>query len=136
MSGATAAMMTGGGPVLSVLPGSYSETNVGAPESVSLRYNSNGSADNIRTLAGTFTAGTWCSPSVYAPGAYTIRCHVTAGTFSSGDTQDVDLALTAARTWTVTQGSAGTKTCTATITIKDGIGNTVATGAITLSATF
>lgn len=136
MGGALAAMLSGPGAVYGVGAGSYSESNVGASESVSIRYNTTGTISIVKTLAGTVTVLNWITPNALASGSYTIRAHATSGTLSSGDAVDTDLALSANRTFTVTQGSAGTKACTFTATLKDFLGNTVATGSVTLSATF
>lgn len=76
----------------------------------------------------------WVTPTSLAPGAYTIRAHVAAGSTPSGSTLDADLALSSQRSWLVTQSGAGTTSSTLDLTLKDGGGNTVASDQLVLEA--
>ena len=78
--------------------------------------------------------GNWVTPTSLAPGAYTIRASVTSsdgGTLTG--TVDSDLALTSNRTWALTPPSASFFTTVLALTLKDGGGNTVASGSATLT---
>lgn len=79
--------------------------------------------------------GNWVTPTSLAPGAYTIRASVASSDGGTlGGAVDTDLALTSNRLWTLEAPSANAFTTTLTLTLKDGGGNTVATGSATLVA--
>lgn len=111
------------------------DSNVGSPSFAATVYKTNGDID-AAVIIGSTKVGQWITPSTGAPGGYYIRADVTSGSIDgSSSATGVDLALSSARSWSVTQTVAGTKTATLTITIKDGPGgNVLATGSITITA--
>lgn len=121
------------GALFHVHTGSVSSSGEGGTITASIQYQSDGDIVSS-TTNGNVTEGLWVTPAALAPGAYTIRVHVDSGTLSAG-TEDTDLALTSNRTWTVSQADVGSSSATLTFTLKDGSGNTVASGQMTLSAT-
>ena len=68
----------------------------------------------------------WGTPTGGTPGTdYEIKCAVNSGTTPSGDSVATWLALTSARTWTLSQTTVGSKTCNLTIEIRDAATQTV-----------
>lgn len=78
--------------------------------------------DGTYTSTGT-AGGNWITPTSLAPGAYTIRASVLAGSTPSGSALDTDLALSTQRSWLITQSGPGSTVCSLQLTIKDGGGN-------------
>jgi hypothetical protein len=94
-------------------------------------------ADIIQTTSGggPSDVGTdWVTPTSLAPGSYTIRASTVSGAAPTGSAVDTDLALSSTRSWSHTQSGAGDTTTVLTITIKDGSGNTLASGDVSLRA--
>jgi hypothetical protein len=101
--------------------------------SAQLNFESDGNISSNTNSFGYAVLDNWVTPTSLAPGAYTIRAHVVSGDTPTG-TLDADLALTSTRTWTISVGVFETKVCVLQMTLKDGGGNTLATGQITLGA--
>jgi hypothetical protein len=135
MSGASAAMMMAASSALySVQAGaSLSGTHIGA-YSVGIQFTTGGDINKVDTV-GTTDLDDWVSPKAFAPGAYTIRAHQVSGTAVSGSALDTDLASSSNREWDLLQVGAGTVSAVLTLTLKDGGGNTLKTGNVTLQAT-
>jgi hypothetical protein len=72
--------------------------------------------------------GDWITPTSLAPGAYTIRFHVNSASVAVSGTVDTDLALSSNRSIAIFDPGAAE----ILMTLKDGDGNTVATGTVTL----
>ena len=111
--------------------GASSGTN---SSSINTTFNTNGTFTTVGENAGTIESGNWVTPTSLAPGSYTIRASLAFGTAPSGDTLDTDHALSSARSWALSQSGVGSKTCELTLTLKDGGGNTVASGTLSLTA--
>ena len=82
---------------------------------------------------GTFESGNWITPTSIAPGAYTIRAHVSSGGVPNGSALDTDVALSTSPGWYVSTVG-GTVLSTLLLTLKDGSGNTVATSTVSIRA--
>ena len=76
--------------------------------------------------------GDWVSPKSAAPGTYECRVTVTSGTLSTG-TAGSWLALTSNREWTVFRNTSGSKACTFTVEIRQGV-TTLASCTVTITA--
>lgn len=116
------------------LPSTVSDVSTGVAAVATLNMNSNGTFSCIGNTLGTTQSGNWVTPTVLAPGTYTIRLHVDSGTSPAGSALDSDLALSSSRSWNLTEAILGTLSSTCTITLKDGGGTTLVTGTVTFTA--
>jgi hypothetical protein len=107
-----------------------------AYSSAEIQYQSDGDIAAITTAFGLEARGWWVEPTSLAPGPYTIRASVIAGSApSAGDALDTDLPLTSTRTWAyISTGSPAVVQGTLQITIKDALGNVLATDDVGLQA--
>jgi hypothetical protein len=123
-----------GGAIFSVDAGAtLSGTHSGA-YSVGIQFAAGGDINKVDTV-GTTDLGDWIAPKALASGSYTIRAHQVSGTAVGGSALDSDLALSSAREWDLLKVGAGSVSAVITLTLKDGFGNTLATGNVTLQAT-
>lgn len=123
------------GALLHVHTDAVSSNGGGGTITASIAYQNDGDIQTD-TTDGSVDVGDWITPKALAPGSYTVRAHVDSGTLAgTSSAVDTDLALTSTRSWGVEQAVVGTATATITVTLKDGSGNTLATGQVTISAT-
>ena len=136
MSGALAAMLLGsGGPAYALPAGGTGDVSSGGTAAVTtIAMNSNGAYSIAGNTLGVLQSGNWVTPTVYAPGSYTIRVHQNSGTAVTGSALDSDLALSSNRSWTLTEAAIGTLTANLTLTLKDGGGNTLKTATFDITA--
>lgn len=135
MTGAVAALLGGGGPRFALPAGGTGDVSSGGISAVTtLAMNSNGTFSIAGNTLGVLQSGNWVAPTVYAPGAYTIRVHQNSGTAVTGSALDADLALSAGRSWVLTEAAIGTLTANLTLTLKDGAGNTLLTATFNITA--
>jgi len=68
----------------------------------------------------------WGAPTGGTPGTdYEIKCILNSGSTPSGDSVGTWLALTSARSWTLSQTTVGSKSCNLTIQIRDAATSTL-----------
>lgn len=96
--------------------------------------NSAGTYSIAGNTLGVLESGNWVTPTLYAPGSYTIRAHLNSGTALTGSSMDTDLALSSNRSWTLTEAAVGTLTSNVTLTLKDAGGNTVKSATFNITA--
>lgn len=133
MGGITGAAANGGA-IFSI--GTNVSENRAVAANAEKKFTSAGAITNTTIGGGAVADGSWILPTALAPGGYTVRATLSAGTApDTGAALGVDLALTADRFWGRSRVGSGTTTSTLLITIKDFAGNTVISGAIVLTAT-
>lgn len=113
------------------------EASPGLGAEANITYFDDGEIEVLLAGSGAIEVGEWITPTNLAPGAYTIRADVAAGSLSYGSTGS-DIAISTSPTWGVARApgaGVGTSSCTLNFTLKDGGGTTLATGTVTLQAT-
>lgn len=121
--------------VYSVIAGATITDNFFGGASAGIVFQTDGDIHATTIIGGSVDSGDWVSPKALAPGAYTIRATYVSGDVpNSGDVLDTDLALTSERAWVQNQSGAGTRSGVITLTLKDGGGNVLASGNVTLTA--
>jgi hypothetical protein len=124
-----------GGPAFALPAGATGDISVvGVSAVTTLSMNSAGTFSIAGNTLGVLQSGNWVTPTLFAPGAYTIRVHQNSGTAITGSALDSDLALSSNRSWTLTEAAIGTLTANLTLTLKDGGGNVVATATFNITA--
>jgi hypothetical protein len=78
--------------------------NTGAPASAAFRLNTNGNAEYSENGGAYSVQEAWCVPAAQA---VNYECYASLVTGTATGTFDTWLALTASRTWTVTQATIG-----------------------------
>lgn len=135
MTGCLAATRGRGGPLFALPGGNSGDVSSGGTAATTvLAMNTAGTFSIAGGTSGVLESGNWVTPTIYAPGAYTIRAHLNSGTALTGSAMDVDLAISGNPSWSLTEAVVGTLTANVTLTLKDGGGNTLKTGTFNLTA--
>lgn len=135
MSAVQQMMLAGRGDTLQLSNQTLTDTGVGTPAFIDYDLTNGGVVTYSSLNIGSGSLEQYVTPTSSAS-AYTIRAHVNSGTTPTGSTMDSDLALSSTRSWSLSQGVAGTTTCNLTMTLKRvSDGATVATATIILTAT-